>query len=76
MYKRQLIVPRQPSTVIPNEVATAITNLKGDASPVNVNFNINTVDASDFDSLLVERRGTIVGIINQAMERRGKMGVA
>ena len=69
----EMIVPRQPATVIPNEVARAMEGMGG---PVNVNFNINTVDAADFDSLLVERRGTIVGIINQAMERRGKVGVA
>ena len=42
---------------------------------VNVNFNINAVDASGFDSLLVDRRNTIVGIINSALTKRGKVGV-
>ena len=42
---------------------------------VNVNFNITTVDARDFDQLLVERRGTIVGIINNAMNQLGNVGV-
>lgn len=72
----EIIVPRQPSTVIPNEVAQAIGNMGGgDNGPVNVNFNITTTDARGFDQLLVERRSTIVGIINQAMNSRGKTGV-
>jgi len=72
----ELIVPKQPSTVIPNEVATAIDGMGGGKQqPVQVNFNITTTDAKGFDSLLVERRSTIVGIINQAMNTRGKTGV-
>jgi len=42
---------------------------------VNVNFNIETNDASGFDELLIERRNTIVGIINQALNQRGQQGV-
>ena len=73
----EIIVPKQPSTVIPREVAQAIDGLGGGRSGENVivNFNITTVDAEDFDTLLVKRRGTIVGIINQAMQKRGKQGV-
>ena len=72
----ELIVPKQPSTVIPREVADAVEGLGGNNNgPVNVNFNITTTDAKGFDSLLVERRATIVGIINQAMNTRGKTGV-
>ena len=69
----ELIVPRQPSTVIPNEVTRTLMGMQG--GPVNVNFNINTVDASGIDELLVDRRSTIVGIINQAMNQRGRQGV-
>jgi tape measure domain-containing protein len=73
----EIIVPKQPSTVIPREVAQAIDGLGGGRGGENVivNFNIQTVDAEDFDTLLVKRRGTIVGIINQAMQKRGKQGV-
>jgi hypothetical protein len=72
----ELIVPKQSSTVIPREVKEAVEGLGGNGNgPVTVNFNISTVDAQGFDSLLVERRGTIVGIINQAVEKRGKQGV-
>ena len=71
----EMIVPKQPSTVIPREVATAIEGMGGNGGPVTVNFNINTVDARGFDELLIERRGTITGIINNAMQQRGRVGV-
>lgn len=71
----ELLVPKQPSTVIPREVADALEGMGGQRQPVTVNFNINTVDARDFDDLLVERRATITGIINNAMRQQGRMGV-
>ena len=36
-----------------------------------VNFNINTLDASGFDDLLIRNRGTITQIINNAVNERG-----
>ena len=71
----ELIVPKQASTVIPREVAQAVEGLGGGGGEVTVNFNINTVDARGFDDLLIERRGTITGIINQAMQSKGRRGV-
>ena len=44
----------------------------GGRTEVNVNFNINAVDSSSFDNLLVERRDTIVGVINQALNENGQ----
>ena len=46
-------------------------NMLGGGS-VTVNFNINAVDSSSFDQLLQQRRDTIVGVINQAMNEKGK----
>ena len=43
--------------------------------PVTVNFNINTVDARGFNELLVNSRGVLVNIINQAVNEKGKMAV-
>jgi hypothetical protein len=40
-----------------------------------VNFNISTVDAQGFDEILLNRRSTIVGIINEATNKRGRVGV-
>ena len=42
---------------------------------VTVNFNINTVDARGFNELLVNSRGTIVNLINSAMNEKGKMAI-
>ena len=72
----ELFVPNQSGSVIPNNQlgqTTTTGDMMGDA--VTVNFNINTVDAAGFDSLLVDRRNTIVGIINSALTKRGKVGV-
>lgn len=71
-----LVGEKGPEMFVPNAGGSIVPNNQMGGGEVNVNFNISTVDASDFDELLVERRGTIVGIINQAMERRGKVGVA
>ncbi len=38
----------------------------------NVTFNINAVDAKGFESLLYNKRGMIVSMINQALNREGR----
>ena len=65
----ELVVPDRPSNVIPNN------KLGGMSQPVTVNFNINTVDARGFNELLVNSRGVIVNIINQAVNEKGKMAI-
>ena len=69
-----LVGEKGPELFTPNASGqiTANGQMNGE---VQVNFNITTVDARDFDQLLVERRGTIVGIINNAMNQRGRQGV-
>lgn len=44
----------------------------GSSQPVTVNFNINAVDASGFDTLLVQRRGLITSMIADAQQERGR----
>ena len=39
---------------------------------VSVNFNINTIDSRGFDQALVENRGTITSIINNALAEKGR----
>ena len=65
----ELVVPDRPSNVIPNN------KLGGMSQPVNVSFNINTVDARGFNELLVNSRGVIVNMINQAVNEKGKMAI-
>ena len=42
---------------------------------VTINFNVTAVDSRSFDDLLEQRRNTIVGVINQAMNERGRRGL-
>ena len=65
----ELVVPDRPSNVIPNN------KLGGMSQPVNVSFNINTVDARGFNELLVNSRGVIINMINQAVNEKGKMAI-
>lgn len=64
----ELFVPSGSGMILPND-AEFSARPGGD---VTVNFNINTVDARGFESLLVEKRGVIQTIINEALNRQGK----
>ena len=61
---------------IPNstgQITQAARGVGGGA--VNVNFNINTVDASGFEDLLVRSRGTITQLINNAVNEKGRSSI-
>lgn len=64
----EMFVPDQAGTIIPNDKL-------GMGKAVTVNFNINTVDARGFNELLVNSRGTIVNMINNAVNEKGKMAI-
>ena len=64
---------RGPELFIPNQTGQITQSARGmGGSPVNVSFNINTVDASGFSDLLQRSRGTITQIINNAVNERGR----
>ncbi len=57
---------------IPNSTGQITQAARGTGGgQTTVNFNINTLDASGFDDLLVRSRGTITQIINNAVNERG-----
>jgi len=64
----ELFVPDQAGTVVPNDKL-------GMGKQVTVNFNISTVDARGFNELLVNSRGTIVNMINSAVNEKGRMAI-
>jgi len=64
----ELFVPDSAGTVIPNDQL-------GMGKTVTVNFNINTVDARGFNELLVNSRGVIVNMINNAVNEKGKVAI-
>ena len=60
---------------VPNQTGQVTQNARGTdmGGATTVNFNINTVDASGFEELLIRSRGTITTIINNAVNERGRV---
>jgi len=57
---------------VPNSSGQITQAARGtNGGQTTVNFNINTLDASGFDELLIRNRGTITSIINSAVNERG-----
>ena len=64
---------RGPELFIPNSSGQITQNARGlGGGSVNVNFTINTIDSRGFDEALVENRGTITSIINNALAEKGR----
>ena len=60
---------------IPNstgQITQSARGTGGNGGGTTVNFNINTVDASGFEDLLIRSRGTISSLINQAVNEQGR----
>ena len=67
---------RGPELFLPNTTGQITQNARGTGGgPVNVNFSITTLDASGFSEMLVQNRGTISNIINQAVNERGASNI-
>ena len=71
----ELFIPKTAGTILSNEDSqTALSPASGGGS-VNVNFTIVANDTRGFDELLQSRRATIQGIINGALNQKGRVGV-
>ena len=58
---------------IPNQTGQITQSARGTGGGgVNVNFTINTIDSRGFSDALQENRGTITGIINNALAEKGR----
>jgi hypothetical protein len=79
----ELFVPNSNGTVISNndlassmagnDMNTSYGNAGlGAGDNLTVTFNINTIDARDFDQLLTTRQDLIIGLINRGLAERGK----
>jgi hypothetical protein len=61
-----------PEVFLPNSTGQITQSARGTGGgQTTVNFNINTLDASGFEELLVRSRGTITQLINNAVNERG-----
>lgn len=63
----EMFSPSTTGNISPNSAMAGQT--------VTINFNVTATDASSFDNLLQQRRDTIVGVINQALNERGKRSI-
>ena len=71
-----IVGERGPELFIPNSSGQITQNARGTGgSPVNVNFSITTLDATGFNDMLINNRGTISSIINEAVNERGERSI-
>lgn len=61
----EMFIPDRPGTIVPNDEVAPVGN-------TNVSFNINTVDATGVEDLLVAQRGNIIGMIRDAANSYGQ----
>lgn len=61
----ELFVPEVPGRVVPNDDIEA-------GAATNVSFNINTIDASGVEDMLLNQQGNIIGMIRQAANSYGQ----
>jgi len=70
----EIFVPNSSGTIIPNNELgmSPDTGTGSTTENMNVTFNINTIDAADFNELLETRQDLIIGLINRGLAERGK----
>ena len=60
----ELFMPETPGEIIPS-------GRVGGGEPTNVNFNINAVDASGVEDVLIQQKGHIIRMIREAANEHG-----
>ena len=71
--KPVVVGERGAEMFIPNSSGQITQSARGTGGgTVNVNFNIEAIDSNSFNSVLVENRGIITSIINNALNEKGK----
>lgn len=65
-----IVGEREAEVFTPQQNGTITPLSKMGSNEVTVNFNIQTLDATDFDSLLSTRKNMIVGMIRQAVNEQ------
>lgn len=69
-----LVGEKGPEMFVPNAGGTIVANNQMGRN-VNINFTINAVDSRGIDQVLIERKQTIIGVINEALNRKGRVGI-
>ena len=63
----ELFVPDSAGTIVPND------QLGGGGTTAEINFNVQAIDASSFNSFLVNNRDTIESIVNNSILTNGSV---
>ena len=69
-----IVGERGPELVVPNQAANVVPNDQMGGG--NFTINISANDTAGFDELLTKRRGTLMNIINQSLNERGRPALA
>jgi hypothetical protein len=62
----ELFVPNRPGTIVPADETAEM------GAGANVTFNINTIDATGVEDLLIAQRGNVIGMIREASNSYGQ----
>ena len=65
----ELFMPKEAGDIVPAGETEEITQ----TTPTNVSFNINAVDAKGVEEMLMEQRGSIIGMIREAANENGQL---
>jgi lambda family phage tail tape measure protein len=76
-------VPNGAGTIVPNGKSAGTTSSPGSSdsstataqAPININFSVRAMDARSFQSAMVQNKAVVVGIVNQALNMRGRYGI-
>jgi hypothetical protein len=69
-----IVGERGPELVVPNQAASVVPN--DQIGGGNFTINISANDTAGFDELLTKRRSTIMNLINQSLNERGRAALA
>jgi len=71
-----LVGERGPELFTPKASGQIVSNDDMQTGSVNVTFNINAIDTQSATDVIVSQRGTIMGVINQALNDSGQRAIA
>jgi lambda family phage tail tape measure protein len=73
-------VPNGAGTIVPNGKSPSMpggsdSSTASTQAPININFSVRAMDARSFQSAMVQNKAVVVGIVNQALNMRGRYGI-
>jgi phage-related minor tail protein len=70
-------VPNGAGSILPNGNNPMGSGAPGATAqaPININFSVRAMDARSFQSAMVQNKDVVVGIVNQALNMRGRYGI-